>query len=114
MIDRLAMAGDNKAALLMLDTELKSPRVTSRVTRIGLFYGSTDGHTAAVAAQLKTRLDAFALAAGVEAIELFDVADYYLEEMLDFDCLVLASPPGTTASCNAIGRACSMSSTAST
>jgi flavodoxin I len=62
------------------------------VTRIGLFYGSTDGHTAAVAAQLKARLDAFALAAGVEAIELFDIADYYLEEMLEFDCLVIGIP----------------------
>jgi flavodoxin I len=63
-----------------------------RVTRIGLFYGSTDGHTAAAAAQLKAKLDALALATGAAAVELFDVADYYLEEMLDFDCLILGVP----------------------
>ncbi len=66
--------------------------MTGAVTRIGLFYGSTDGHTAAVAAELKAGLDAFALSAGAEAIELFDVADYYLEEMLEFDCLILGIP----------------------
>lgn len=60
--------------------------------RIGLFYGSTDGHTAAVAAQLKTELDGLALSAGAPPVELFDVADYYLEEMLDFDYLVLGVP----------------------
>ena len=60
--------------------------------RIGIFYGSTDGHTAAAAAELKTELDAFALPAGEEGVELFDIADYYLEEMLDFDCLVLGIP----------------------
>jgi flavodoxin I len=63
-----------------------------RVPRIGLFYGSTDGHTAAVAHQLKARLDAFALSSGAPAVELFDVADFYLEEMLEFDCLVLGVP----------------------
>ena len=60
--------------------------------RIGIFYGSTDGHTAAAAAELKTRLDAFTAPAGGEGAELFDIADYYLEEMLDFDCLVLGIP----------------------
>jgi flavodoxin I len=62
------------------------------VTHIGLFYGSTDGHTAAVATQLKAKLDALTLPAGAEAVELFDVADYYLEEMLEFDCLILGVP----------------------
>jgi flavodoxin long chain len=60
--------------------------------RIGLFYGSTDGHTAAAATQLKTELDGLALPAGAPAVELFDVADDYLEEMLAFDCLVLGVP----------------------
>ena len=60
--------------------------------RIGIFYGTTDGHTAAAAAELKTQLDAFALPAGEEGVELFDIADYYLDEMLDFDCLVLGIP----------------------
>jgi flavodoxin I len=60
--------------------------------RIGLFYGSTDGHTAAAAAHLKTELDGLARTEGAPPVELFDVADYYLEEMLDFDCLVLGVP----------------------
>ena len=60
--------------------------------RIGIFYGSTDGHTAATAAELKTQLDAFTATAGEEGAELFDIADYYLEEMLAFDCLVLGIP----------------------
>jgi flavodoxin I len=62
------------------------------VPRIGIFYGSTDGHTAAAAAELKKELDAFIAPAGEEGVELFDIADYYLEEMLDFDCLVLGIP----------------------
>jgi flavodoxin I len=62
------------------------------VIRIGLFFGSTDGHTAAVATQLKTELDRLALPAGAASVELFDVADYYLDEMLDFDCLLLGVP----------------------
>jgi flavodoxin I len=60
--------------------------------RIGLFYGSTDGHTADVAARLKARLDALLPPGSEEAVELFDVADYYLEEMLDFPCLILGAP----------------------
>ena len=55
---------------------------------IGLFYGSTNGNTAA-AAQLIQR--EFVQQAQVE-VELFDVADYYLEEMLDFDYLLLGIP----------------------
>jgi flavodoxin I len=62
------------------------------VIRIGLFYGSTDGHTAAVAEQLKHKLDALLAAPGTEAVELFDVADYYLEEMLAYDYLILGAP----------------------
>jgi flavodoxin I len=55
---------------------------------IGLFFGSTNGNTTAVA-QLVQR--EFADQAGVE-VELFDVADYYLEEMLDFDYLIVGIP----------------------
>ncbi len=54
---------------------------------IGLFYGSTNGTTAQVAGligQAFTRL-------GVTC-ELFDIADYYLDEMLTFDCLILGIP----------------------
>lgn len=62
------------------------------MSRIGIFYGSTDGHTAAVALRLKEKLDALLAPTGDETIELFDVADYYLEEMLDFPCLILGAP----------------------
>jgi flavodoxin long chain len=64
------------------------------VTTVGIFYGSTDGHTAAAAAQLKQALDALLPRRlnGEEAVELFDVAEYYLEEMLHCDCLVLGVP----------------------
>lgn len=65
------------------------------MTRIGIFYGSTDGHTAAVAARLKEQLDALPAGdseAGKVAVELLDIAEYYLEEMLEFDCLILGVP----------------------
>jgi flavodoxin I len=52
---------------------------------IGLFYGSTNGTTAAVAQMIQ---EAFA-ARGVTDVELFDIADYLLETMLDFDYLLL-------------------------
>lgn len=51
---------------------------------IGLFYGSTNGTTAACAELIQ---QAFA-AQGV-AVELFDVADYVLAMMLDFEHLIL-------------------------
>src|SRR5690606_14697336 len=52
-----------------------------------LFYGSTNGTTAQVAelmGQAFTRL-------GVTC-EIFDIAEYYLDEMLTFDCLILGIP----------------------
>lgn len=56
--------------------------------RIGLFFGSTDGNTQRVAqliqAYLVTQTDV--------QVELFDVADYYLETLLDFDYLLLGVP----------------------
>ena len=51
---------------------------------IGLFYGSTNGATAAVADQIA---EAFA-ERGI-TVELFDIADYVLETMLDFEHLIL-------------------------
>jgi len=62
------------------------------VNSIAIFYGSTDGHTAATAARLKTMLDDLLASVGAQKVELFDIADYYLEEMLDFDCLILGVP----------------------
>jgi len=51
---------------------------------IGLFYGSTNGATANVAALIQQ-----ALAERGVTVELFDIADYLLETMLDFDHLIL-------------------------
>jgi len=55
---------------------------------IGLFYGSTNGNTAAVAQLIQQE---FSDQAGI-TVELFDIADYYLEEMDDFDYLLLGIP----------------------
>ena len=55
---------------------------------IGLFYGSTNGNTAAVAQLIQRE---FMTQAGIE-VELFDIAEFYLEEMLDFDYLILGIP----------------------
>lgn len=61
---------------------------TSTGHGIGLFYGSSTGATSVAARLIQT---AFARNYGVE-VELFDVADYYLDEMTDFDYLVLGIP----------------------
>jgi flavodoxin I len=55
---------------------------------IGLFYGSSTGATAAAAKLIQI---AFARTLGIE-VELFDVADYFLEEMLGFDYLIVGIP----------------------
>jgi flavodoxin I len=59
---------------------------------IGLFYGSTNGSTAAVAELIRAT---FAEQHGID-VELLDVADTYLEEMVDFDALVLGVPTWNT------------------
>lgn len=51
---------------------------------IGLFYGSTNGVTAACATLIQQ-----AFAERDVVVELFDVADYVLETMLDFEHLIL-------------------------
>lgn len=57
------------------------------MSTIGLFYGSTDGNTAMVAQLLQQAFNAYGI-----SVELFDIADYYLEEMLTFDHLILGVP----------------------
>jgi flavodoxin long chain len=59
---------------------------------IGLFYGSTNGNTAQIA-QMIQRLFAEYKAGQVE---LFDIADFYLETLLDFDHLILGVPTWDT------------------
>ncbi len=56
----------------------------NKTMHIGLFYGSTNGATAAVAQQI-----AAAFGERGVTVELFDIADYVLETMLDFDHLIL-------------------------
>jgi flavodoxin I len=62
--------------------------------QIGLFYGSTDGHTTRVARALKEELEQTTDANGAAAItvDLLDVAEYYLDEMLQYDFLILGIP----------------------
>ncbi|RIK57143.1 MAG: flavodoxin [Chloroflexi bacterium] len=55
---------------------------------IGLFFGSSTGATAAAAQLIQS---AFVRRFGVE-VELFDVADYFLEEMAGFDYLIVGIP----------------------
>ena len=55
---------------------------------IGLFYGSTNGTTAQIAKRIKFLCESNRLA----DVELLDVAEYALEEMLDFDLLILGAP----------------------
>ncbi len=59
---------------------------------IGLFYGSTDGHTALIADRIQQEFAATALA----TVALFDVAEFYLDEMLPFDQLILGIPTWNT------------------
>lgn len=56
--------------------------------KIGLFFGSTDGNTLRVAQMIQQNLTAQAAA----QVELLDIADYYLDALLDFDYLVLGVP----------------------
>ena len=55
---------------------------------IGLFFGSTNGNTAAVAGLIQRELKE---QARIE-VELFNIADYYLEEMLEFSHLIVGIP----------------------
>lgn len=70
--------------------------------QIGIFFGSTDGHTAAVAEAIKARLDAYLAAdqppgaSHSESVEVLDVGEYALEAMLDFDWLILGAPTWNT------------------
>ncbi len=60
----------------------------AREPAIGLFYGSTDGNTEAVAREIQA---CFARK-GYDLVELVDVAEYYLADMLEYDHLILGIP----------------------
>ncbi len=59
---------------------------------IGLFFGSTNGHTAAIARQIKQILDDRYAPPGGEVVELFDLAEFYLADAAGFDRLILGAP----------------------
>lgn len=59
------------------------------MTSIALFYGSTNGHTAAIARQIKRMLDDRYAPPGDEIVELFDLAEFYLADAAEFDRLIL-------------------------
>lgn len=63
--------------------------------QIGIVYGSTDGHTAEIAARLKEMLDDL-IPLAEDGVELLDVAEYHLDALLDFDCIVLGVPTWDT------------------
>lgn len=56
--------------------------------QIGLYFGSTTGATRAIAARLAAAFEA----GGWAEVEQMDVADFALEEMVDFDLLLLGMP----------------------
>jgi flavodoxin I len=58
------------------------------MTTIGLFYGSNTGNTARAAHLIA---QAFAAQAGW-TVDVLDIAEYYLESMLDYECLILGVP----------------------
>jgi flavodoxin long chain len=59
---------------------------------IGLFFGSTNGHTAAIARKIKQILDDRYAPPGGEVVELFDLAEFYLADATEFDRLILGVP----------------------
>ena len=63
---------------------------------IGLFFGSTNGHTAAIAQEIKRVLDDRYARQGGETVELFDLAECYLADAAEFDRLILGVPTWNT------------------
>lgn len=60
--------------------------------KIGLFYGSTDGHTTEMATRILDEFQSRELA----VVETYDVAEFYLDEMLAYDYLILGIPTWDT------------------
>lgn len=58
------------------------------MSRIGLFYGSSDGHTADVAERIKQRFDRIE----PDLVEVIDIGVAKPEELLDWDMLILGVP----------------------
>jgi flavodoxin long chain len=58
----------------------------------GLFYGSTEGHTQRVAETIR---DILVRDYG-DTVDLLDIAEFYLEEMQEYDFLILGVPTWNT------------------
>ncbi len=58
------------------------------MARIGLFYGSSDGHTADVAERIKQRFDRIE----PDLVEVADIGVIKAEELLDWDLLIFGIP----------------------
>lgn len=57
---------------------------------LGIFFGSTDGHTAHVAALLA---EAFRTQCGdTLEVETLDIAEFFVEDMADFDVVIIGVP----------------------
>ncbi|MGL4649085.1 MAG: flavodoxin domain-containing protein, partial [Caldilineaceae bacterium] len=62
--------------------------MTGGKVHVGLFYGSTTGATRRVAQAIA----ASPILADWADVELLDVAEYYLDEMVDFDLVLIGQP----------------------
>lgn len=58
------------------------------MSRIGLFYGSSDGHTADIAERIKQRFDRIE----PDLVEVIDIGVAKPAELLDWDMLILGIP----------------------
>lgn len=59
---------------------------------IGVFYGSTNGDTARASTLIKRLCEDCPPLQGWATVETLDIAEYLLEEMPDFDLILLGSP----------------------
>ncbi|MEZ4610853.1 MAG: flavodoxin domain-containing protein [Caldilineaceae bacterium] len=72
------------------------------MTSLGIFYGSTDGNTARVAHLVA---DAFAARYGATLeIETLDIAEFYVEDMADFDLVIVGIPTWNHGQLRLIGK----------
>ena len=55
---------------------------------IGLFYGTTNGTTAEIASRIKAQFEQ----QFHQPVELLNIAEYYLEELVDFELIILGIP----------------------
>lgn len=59
---------------------------------IGIFYGSTNGDTAYASRLIRTLCEKDPALKGWATVELVDIAEFMLEEMLDFPIILVGAP----------------------